>query len=378
MNKIFIIAALLLFAVSGLVFGAGASASYIISSSVLDAGSGAANSTSFKMLGKLREQQLVVAGSAGFSLSAGFLKSSYFSQAIVLSPVVTAISPSSGINSGTISITDLSGANFQAGASVKLSKSGEPDIVATNVVVVSSSKITCSLDLSGKAAGLWNVIVTNSDGRSGTLPAAFTIAFAAPVVTAITPKSGLNNALANIIDLAGSNFRSGAQVRLSKTGETDIIADNVAVVASTKITCQFNLVNKATGFWDIVVTNSDNQSARLAQGFKVESPSIQIVGKVESTQNPFNPSVKATAINYTLSKDADITVSIFNIRGEKEWERSFVAGQTGATTGANSIPWDGLTDFQAVASFGVHIVIITTKQNGSVVELGRTKIAVIK
>jgi hypothetical protein len=90
-------------------------------------------------------------------------------------PTVTGITPSGGINTGTVHITDLAGSNFQSGATVKLAKSGQPDINATNVTVVSASKITCDFDLNGVATGGWNVVVTNPDAQTGALPNGFTV-----------------------------------------------------------------------------------------------------------------------------------------------------------------------------------------------------------
>jgi hypothetical protein len=47
---------------------------------------------------------------------------------------------------------------------------------ATNVSIVSPTKITCAFNLSGKDDGLYNVVVSNSDGQFGTLAGGFTIA----------------------------------------------------------------------------------------------------------------------------------------------------------------------------------------------------------
>ncbi len=90
-------------------------------------------------------------------------------------PSLAGITPSSGLNTGIVNIINLSGSNFRAGAMVKLTKSGQPDINATNVAVVNPSKITCDFDLAGAAAGSWHVVVTNPDARSGTLPNAFRV-----------------------------------------------------------------------------------------------------------------------------------------------------------------------------------------------------------
>ena len=97
-----------------------------------------------------------------------------FAQFDCPSPTVTGITPNSGVYNESVSITNLAGTEFR-GPTVKLTMSGQPDITATSVVVVSRTKITCTFDLNGKAAGLWNVVVTNGDGGSGTLANSFTI-----------------------------------------------------------------------------------------------------------------------------------------------------------------------------------------------------------
>ena len=53
---------------------------------------------------------------------------------------VTSISPSTGVNTGSVTITNLSGTLFQSGATVNLTRTGQPNITATNVQVVSSSQ----------------------------------------------------------------------------------------------------------------------------------------------------------------------------------------------------------------------------------------------
>ncbi|MEW5883899.1 MAG: kelch repeat-containing protein, partial [Armatimonadota bacterium] len=49
------------------------------------------------------------------------------------------------------------------------------DIVATGVSVAGPAQLSGSLDLAGQPLGAWDVVVTNADGRSGTLSAGFTI-----------------------------------------------------------------------------------------------------------------------------------------------------------------------------------------------------------
>ncbi|MFO0974294.1 MAG: PKD domain-containing protein [Phycisphaerae bacterium] len=90
-------------------------------------------------------------------------------------PDVRSISPSDGEVDTTVSITSLSGNNFQVGATVRLSRSGQVDISATNVVRVSDSQLTCDFDLAGAALGDWNVIVSNPGGFDDTLADGFRV-----------------------------------------------------------------------------------------------------------------------------------------------------------------------------------------------------------
>jgi hypothetical protein len=96
-------------------------------------------------------------------------------EAPAAAPTISAITPSSGYNDEAVSITDLAGTGFLTGAGVKLKRSGQADIDASNVVVVSGTKITCDLNLVGAATGLWTPRVTNTDEQYGELVDGFTV-----------------------------------------------------------------------------------------------------------------------------------------------------------------------------------------------------------
>ncbi|MCG2817952.1 MAG: hypothetical protein L6433_02965 [Actinomycetia bacterium] len=98
-----------------------------------------------------------------------------------LAPTVTSITPGSADNDGTVPITNLAGTNFRNGATVQLigpsgsGVNGAGTINATNVKVVSSTKITCDFGVDGAAAGSYTVKVANDDGKSGSKAGAFTV-----------------------------------------------------------------------------------------------------------------------------------------------------------------------------------------------------------
>jgi hypothetical protein len=80
-------------------------------------------------------------------------------------PTVTSISPGNGPLIGGTAVT-ITGTGFRSGATVSIGGTG-----ATSVVVVSASQITARTP--AHACGSNNVVVTNSDGQSGTKVGAF-------------------------------------------------------------------------------------------------------------------------------------------------------------------------------------------------------------
>lgn len=104
-------------------------------------------------------------------------------------PEVASVSPNNGLNNQSVNIV-VSGAKFHKSAYVKLTKAGQPDIVATNLEVA-KEQITCAVDLSGKAEGQWDVVVVNIGSMSkkekpAVLAGAFTIN--APAVKEVKPE----------------------------------------------------------------------------------------------------------------------------------------------------------------------------------------------
>src|SRR2546422_916835 len=137
-------------------------------------------------------------------------------------PTVSAISPSSETSSGGTAVT-VTGTGFAAGATVSLGGTA-----ATNVTVVSSTSLTATT--AAHAAGVVNVVVTNSDGQSGTLTGGYTYINSAPTVSAISPSSGMSSG-GTAVTVTGTGFAAGATVSLGGTAAT-----NVTVVSNPSLT----------------------------------------------------------------------------------------------------------------------------------------------
>ena len=81
-------------------------------------------------------------------------------------PTVSSITPNSGTSNGGDGVT-IAGTGFLSGATVKLGGTA-----ATNVTVVNGTSITATT--SAHAAGAVNVVVTNTDGQSGSVANGYT------------------------------------------------------------------------------------------------------------------------------------------------------------------------------------------------------------
>ena len=193
-----------------------------------------------------------------------------------LSPTITGITPNSGTRGTIVSITTLAGTGFQSGATVKLNRSGQPDIAATGISVVSATNITCSFNLIGVTSGAWNVVVTNPDGRSDVLPNGFTVISPAPSVSSSSPNIGATGTSVTITNLSGTGFQPGATVNY-RNGATTIPLTGVTVVSATRISGTLVIPpGSPAGLYSVTVTNTDGQSGTANGIFTVSSPTHSI------------------------------------------------------------------------------------------------------
>ena len=189
-------------------------------------------------------------------------------------PTVSGINPPSGEAETTIQSVTITGTNFVVGTtpSVWLVKSGETTMKATSVSVVSSTQISCTIQLSPYSPtvpGQWDVVVTNPDGQSGTLAGGFEVINPAPTVTSITPNSGNNDSVSRPVTIKGTNFGFGPnpELWLSKTGEAPITASNIVIIDTTWINFNLNIpYSNHAGLYDVHIRSADGKTAADALG----------------------------------------------------------------------------------------------------------------
>jgi outer membrane protein OmpA-like peptidoglycan-associated protein len=179
------------------------------------------------------------------------------------------------VNTGVVGL-GITGNNFHKSVFVKLTKTGEADIMAENLNLISKTELTCTLDLKGKTPGAWNVVVSNigtftKKEKPATLANGFTIELPGPTITKIEPNRSLNNTLVKTFNLHGTDFRPGASVMLSSP-QMDIGATKITVVSNTLIRCELNLNGAVPGIYDVKVINDDNGTGVLPGSFEIGAP----------------------------------------------------------------------------------------------------------
>ena len=171
-------------------------------------------------------------------------------------PTVSSVSPTSGPTGGGTVVT-ITGTDFVDGATISVGGAA-----ATSVIFNSATSITATTPAG--TVGTADVVVTNPDTQADTLVGGFTYV-PPPKVSSVSPTSG-PTAGGTSVTISGTDFVSGATVTFGGAPAA------VGTVASTSITV--TTPSGTAGTADVVVTNPDDQSSTLANGFTYVAMSL--------------------------------------------------------------------------------------------------------
>ncbi len=214
-------------------------------------------------------------------------------------PTVTSISPPSAAIGPTALLT-INGTNFATGAgltTVTLTLDGQTPLVPS-IVSVTATQITCNVTTLNAAPGAWNVVVTTC--AEAVAPAPFQLTCNAPTITAVAPAAG-NVGQTVTLTIDGTNFLNGrTAVELRKDGQTAIAATNVNVSSATRLTCQVDLTDAATGAWDVVVTTCGEatRAAAFTVNCGVANPTVTAIVPSSGDQGRVMTGIIITGSNF--------------------------------------------------------------------------------
>lgn len=197
-------------------------------------------------------------------------------------PTFTSVSPSAGqLAAGTI--LTITGTNFFTGASITIG--GSPCVTST---VNSATSITCEAPA---GAGASDIVITNVDGQTITATGAYTYqpapAPASPVAPANGPASG-----GTAVVITGTDFYPSMTVTIGGTA-----CPVTATTGTTSVTC--TAPAKAAGAYDVVVTNTDNQTATLVGAYTYDpAPTVSSISPSSAASNTAGTVVTITGTNF--------------------------------------------------------------------------------
>ncbi len=210
-------------------------------------------------------------------------------------PRITAISPNIGSVRGG-DVVSIIGAGFREGLTAKAG--GVP------MTLSSITNTSIAATMPAHAEGLVDVVVTNQDGQTGSLPAAFTYAVMPdPAITDVSPKEGTTSG-GMVLVITGAAFRPGATVSINGIVIPAVLRD----LDRTRMTV--TTPPHAAGAVDIVVTNPDGSSGRLIGGYTYVSPvSWDVNGTWKGQSDHLTDNHVGLDLVFTVENNAVITLS---------------------------------------------------------------------
>lgn len=187
----------------------------------------------------------------------------------------------------------------------------------------------------------------------------------------ISPAVAGNSGLTTVV-VEGAKFKPGATIRLVGQNNTELApvdGDN----SSTRFAAMFDLKGKAAGDYDVVVRNPDNQTATLANGFKIVSGggySLRsgLVG--ESEVRPGTTRYIFSASNDGLNDALNVPILIsfpanYNFRIDPRNLGQFPQSELPPGTPANGVPL--FLDVNGIRTLMLYAPIL---RSGATIEVG--------
>ncbi len=94
----------------------------------------------------------------------------------------------------------------------------------------------------------------------------------------------------------------------------------------------------------------------------------QLRGAPLNYPNPFSAST-GTSIAYTLTRDSDVRINIYDLSAGLVWSGAYLSGSNGGSTGYNEVFWNGRTASGVPAGNGMYVYMVMV--NGSVAAKGK-------
>ncbi len=242
-------------------------------------------------------------------------------------PTLTSVTPASAPSNAKPSV-DVKGAGFDGSSVVHF---GAPGGTAASVpaLLVSTTELRASLDLTGLAPGGYQLTVVNSGGLSSS-SAAFTVISSTPQVTAVTPNQASPGTTVTL-SILGSGFDPSSTAHF----QTNAGGGNVTLATTYEgpgtITATLPLAGVADGNYQILVENSGSLLSEPYPFTVASSGAALSTLSPTSLSCPNSATVTFTGRGFATGASANV-VSVSTGAQIATWPLAVAPGGTSATT----------------------------------------------
>ncbi|MFC1540654.1 hypothetical protein ACFL4J_01290 [Candidatus Margulisiibacteriota bacterium] len=172
------------------------------------------------------------------------------------------------------------------------------------------------------------------------------------------------------MSLANSYVAAGSE----QTAFNALSGDSSYVTSSGALTWKLNISTDGDHSLSIFAEDTSGNTSSHEVSVKVDTGSVKVLSAY-AYPNPYDPSAGNAKLAYMLSKDANITIYIFNAINQPVWKRNYLSGADGGHAGYNEVLWNGVSDFGQVVGNDIYFVRLVA--DGKKV-IGRIKVAVVQ
>jgi hypothetical protein len=145
-------------------------------------------------------------------------------------------------------------------------------------------------------------------------------------------------------------------------------------IATGALTMDLGTMMDGTHALKIFAKDSVGNTSSVEVSVKVDTGDVK-ADAVLVYPNPFNPNQGNLRIAYKLSKDAAVTIYVFNAVNQPIYKRDIASGADGGHAGYNEVTWNGVDNFGEQLANDIYFARIVA--DGKKV-IGKVKIAVVK
>jgi hypothetical protein len=276
-------------------------------------------------------------------------------------PTAASVTPNVIDNDQVAVVVDVAGTRIRHGASFRFVKSGtvvtngtrdSEDVVATSLEWIDGTLLRGTVNVFSKESGAWDLVVTNPDGQSVTLPNAVTLNLI--VATKLVSAA---------IDVAAEGVRlryeligreDGEELRLYRSQRADGGWVEIAELPASAGDFYEYLdddVEAGRTYYYLLESVIDGEARELHRGVAVV-PARELVLE-QNHPNPFNP---RTAIRFYLPERGGVELNVYDVRGALV--RRLARGDF--DSGPHAVEWDGTDAHGQPVASGMYVYRLVT------------------